>query len=77
MWIGAADIYGTPISNASFSHDYANYGNGWYWVAVGPNQTVYVYASGFNRGSGYTDAYDSIRIYLTRIPSTGGGGSKK
>lgn len=75
MWIGVADAYGTPIQNAAFSHNYANYGNGWYWVAVGSNTWVYVYASGFNNGSAYTDAYDSFRIYLTR-PSNGGTSKK-
>lgn len=76
MWIGVADAYGSPISYAQFNYAYQNYGNGWYWVLVGPNQWVYARASGFNQGSAYTDAYDSFRMYLTRVP-TSGGGSKK
>ena len=75
MWIGVADAYGTPISSAAFSHAYQNHGNGWYWVAVGANTWVYVYASGFNTGSLNTDAYQSVMVYLTR--SGGGGGTKK
>lgn len=71
MWIGVADAtYGSAITYAQFSAPYQNYGNGWYWVAVGGNQWVYVSAAGYNQGSAWTDAYDSFRIYLTK-PSTG------
>jgi hypothetical protein len=71
MWIGVVDAtYGTSIQYAWFNYAYANYGGGWYWVEVGPDRLVYVYASGYNKGSAYTDGWESFRVGLTK-PSTG------
>ncbi len=78
MWIGVCDSYGTSIDFAKFNFDYANYGSGWYYVAVGPYQSLYCVASGFNGSWANTNGYDSFRIYLTRPIDKGGscaGGS--
>jgi hypothetical protein len=77
MWIGLADaISGAAIINGQFSTPYANYGGGWYDVLIGSNSWLYAQAQGYNQGSAYTDSYDSLRLYLFR-PSSGGGGGKK
>ena len=79
MWIGLADAAtGAAIAYGSFSAPYANYGGGWYDVAVGSNTWVYARASGYNQASFYTNAYDSGRLYMTKpAPPPGGGGGKK
>lgn len=68
MWIGVVDRNtGAAIVNASFSHDYANYGGGWYWVLVGQDTYLSVRAPNYSEATGYTDRYDSIKVYLAPI----------
>jgi hypothetical protein len=66
MVIGLADAStGAAITNGSFSVPYSNSGGGWYVVFAQPNTWLYAYAYDYNRAGANTDAYSSMRIYLS------------
>jgi hypothetical protein len=66
MVIGLADkTNGTAITNGSFSVPYSNSGGGWYVVFAQPNTWVYASAYDYNQAGANTDAYSSMRIYMS------------
>ncbi len=57
---------GLPITNATFSHTYANYGNGLYFVWANPNSTVIVSAPGRNSYWLNIGYYSYWYVWLTK-----------
>jgi len=76
MWVRVLSAAtGLPITNATFTYNWYNDGNGWYWVAVGSNVTFTVNASGYNGAWINSDYYASyvqwLSVYKPPPPSSG------
>ena len=64
MWFQvAAANNGDAITDATFSASFNNYGSGFYWVNLGPNQDFWC------KAPGYSTCYSN-----TSTPDTGSGG---
>jgi sorbitol-specific phosphotransferase system component IIA len=78
-WFVGDGVTHGGIAGASWNYDWYDYGNGWYYVAVGANTWLQVSASGHVSATFNTDYYDPNNagaIYLAR-QTTGGTGGKK
>ena len=65
MWVVVASAEGgVGLTAAYFDVPYQNYGNGWYWVDIGPNSWLKADAPNYHSTSVYTNGHASLHVWL-------------
>ena len=66
MWMLVTNAStGSVITNARFSHQFYNRGDGYYYVYIGWNTSFWCTATGYNTVWGSTDSYGSMWVALS------------